>query len=266
MSEVIDKPSEKPLVIPAEKSYSKRGEEVPAAQPMNLVQALSVAAADPRVDVAKVERLWAMLKDQQDREARNAFVAAMSAFKAKVPEIIKRKAVNIPGGAAFTHAELGTVCDAVIPALSEHGFAHRWEVTQAEGLITVSCILSHEQGHETRTTLQGKPDDSGKKNAIQQVGSTVTYLERYTLMAATGLAAKGMDNDGNGAGSAGAGLPEKKVADYLASIGEAADEESLKRSFANAWNAAADVKDKQAQRDFTEARDKRRAELKRGGR
>ena len=36
---------------------------------------------------------------------------------------------------------------------------------------------------------------SGSKNSIQAVGSTVTYLQRYTLLAVTGLAAKGQDSD-----------------------------------------------------------------------
>jgi hypothetical protein len=36
------------------------------------------------------------------------------------------------------------------------------------------------------------------KNAIQQVASTTTYLQRYTLLAITGMSTKGMDDDGRG--------------------------------------------------------------------
>jgi hypothetical protein len=225
-----------------------------------LMKIIDRAAMDPNFDPAKLSQLLDV-KERWDREeARKAFIVAMVAFKAEVPEILKSKAVSIPGGAAFKHAELATVCDAVVPALSRHGFAHRWEVNQEERLITVTCVLTHERGHETRMTLQGYPDDSGKKNAIQQVGSTVTYLERYTLMAATGLAAKGMDNDGNGAGSNNGGtMEEKAVADFIASIDEARDEDELKRIFGRAWNAADNVKDKKAQERFMAARDKRRA-------
>lgn len=45
--------------------------------------------------------------------------------------------------------------------------------------------------------MRASPDNSGSKNAIQAVGSTVTYLQRYTLLAATGLAAAGQDDDGD---------------------------------------------------------------------
>ncbi len=77
--------------------------------------------------------------------------------------------------------------------LAAHGFSHRWDTKQADGRIEVSCILTHNLGHSESTTLEASPDSSGKKNAIQQVASTVTYLQRYTLLAACGLATKDMD-------------------------------------------------------------------------
>jgi hypothetical protein len=47
--------------------------------------------------------------------------------------------------------------------------------------------------------MEAGADVSGKKNAIQSVASSITYLSRYTLLAATGLAAVDMpDDDGAG--------------------------------------------------------------------
>jgi len=43
---------------------------------------------------------------------------------------------------------------------------------------------------------------SGNKNPIQAIASTVSYLERYTLLAITGLTTKDMDDDGKNAGGA----------------------------------------------------------------
>lgn len=267
MSAALKEPKEEPkLIVPERMTEPKRLPAV-SADASAMMKIIDRAALDPNFDPAKLAQLLDVKERWDKEEARKAFIAAMALFKGDVPEILKKKGVSIPGGAVFSHAELGTVCDAVIPKLSKYGFAHRWEVTQVDRLITVSCLLAHELGHETRTTLQGFPDDSGKKNAIQQVGSTVTYLERYTLMAATGLAAKGMDNDGDGAGGSDQpSMDEKKVADYLAALDSAEDEDSLKRFFANAWNAAGDAKDKDLQRRFMEARDKRRDALKKKGR
>jgi hypothetical protein len=52
------------------------------------------------------------------------------------------------------------------------------------------------KGHHEETTLSSSPDDSGGKNSIQAIGSAVTYLQRYTLLALTGLATREQDNDG----------------------------------------------------------------------
>ncbi len=58
------------------------------------------------------------------------------------------------------------------------------------------CTITHELGHSESTSLTANPDISGSKNAIQAIGSTISYLERYTVLALTGLATKDMDDDG----------------------------------------------------------------------
>jgi hypothetical protein len=74
-------------------------------------------------------------------------------------------------------------------------------------------------------TMQAGKDESGKKNAIQQVASTNTYLQRYTFLAITGLATKGQDDDGaafdkgDGDDEAG-GLAEATLVDWETAIGE----------------------------------------------
>lgn len=149
-------------------------------------------------DIDTLERLMAMQERMTAAKARSAFVDAMTAFKADPPTVLKSKAVSIPNGAKFSHATLADVVDAALAGMSKHGLSHRWETTQDAKAITVTCIVTHRDGHEERTTLVGAPDDSGKKNAVQQIASTVTYLQRYTLMSALGLAAKDQDDDGRG--------------------------------------------------------------------
>src|SRR3546814_6903695 len=96
----------------------------------------------------------------------------------------------------YEYATLDAVSAIISASLSEHGLSHRWEVQQLDGgAIRVTCILTHEMGHSERASLQAGADQSGSKNNIQAIGSTVTSLERYTLLAITGLAAKGQDND-----------------------------------------------------------------------
>ena len=132
-------------------------------------------------------------------EARKAYVAAMNAFKKTPPELEKTKKVSF-GNTTFKHATLDNVCAIIGAALSQHGIFHRWDVQQEGAAIKVTCVLTHELGHSERVTLQAGADTSGSKNAIQAIGSALTYLERYSLLAATGLASKDQDDDGKKAG------------------------------------------------------------------
>jgi len=129
----------------------------------------------------------------------------MAEFKRNPPEIFKRKQVAFTtrdgDTTSYKHATLGDVTTAIINGLAQHGISHRWDTKQDGGRIIVTCILTHNLGHSESTSLEGAPDASGKKNGIQQVASTVTYLQRYTLLGASGLATKDEEDD-DGAGAA----------------------------------------------------------------
>ena len=142
--------------------------------------------------VEQLERLLALQERWDATQARIAYVKAMAAFKADPPRIIKDKHVNA-GRASYSHASLAHIINEVTPALSARGLHAAWTTGQDKIAITVSCTLTHEQGHCESVSLCGPPDNSGAKNPIQQVGSTVTYLQRYTLLALLGLATE--DND-----------------------------------------------------------------------
>jgi hypothetical protein len=165
-----------------------------------LLQVISRVAGDPSIDLDRVERLLVMHAKLSEKDAENQFISAMAQFKRHAPKILKMKAVAF-NGVAYKHATLGQVCAVAIEGLGAVGISHRWDLDQQQGgRIKVTCVLTHVAGHSTRTELSGSPDDSGKKNNIQQVASTITYLERYTLLAATGLATDEQDDDGAGAG------------------------------------------------------------------
>ncbi len=203
----------------------KKSKAIVEPQQDNALMALiSRAAMDASFDVAKLQALMEM-KDRWDAtEARKAYVAAMAEFKANAPEILKRKLVEFDtakGTTSYKHAELADVTSAVTQPLAQAGFTHAWATRQLDGgLIEVTCTLTHRLGHSESTTLKGSPDQSGGKNNIQAIASTVTYLERYTLLMATGLATRGMDDDGVAAGQP--PMPAKD-ADWIAKCDEIAE-------------------------------------------
>lgn len=182
----------------------------PAVQPQSdstaIMALIERAVMSPDFDVAKMEKLMQM-KERLDAEAaRKAYVHAMSLFKSEAIEIRKDKKVDAPfkngnGKITFNHATLAGVVDAVVERMGAYGLSHRWDVKQEDGVVIVTCIVTHEQGHSERVEMIAPRDESGNKNPIQQIGSTITYLQRYTLMAATGVAAKDMDDLDDTAGT-----------------------------------------------------------------
>ena len=163
-------------------------------------------AVENGADLDRLERLMALQERWEAGEARKAFVQAMTEFKAQPLEIFKRKKVGYATKegdfVGYKHAELSDVASVVVPALAQHGLSHRWDVKQENNRIVVTCIVTHRAGHSESVTLDAAPDNSGKKNAIQQVASAITYMQRYTLLAITGLATQDQkDDDGRGAGN-----------------------------------------------------------------
>jgi ERF superfamily len=171
----------------------------------NSPAAIMMAAMSKGVSLADMRAMLDLQREWEAGEARKAFHEALARFKAEFLEITKRKRVTFEtrdgGETSYSHAELSDVVEIVGPALARCGFSYRWDVQQAPGNVTVTCILAHSKGHSETVTMSGPPDASGKKNSIQQIASTVTYLQRYTLKAITGVAEKGQDDDGAAAGA-----------------------------------------------------------------
>jgi hypothetical protein len=166
--------------------------------------ALMMVAIEKGLDLDKVEKAMALQERWEANEARKAYHEAMAAFKASPPEIDKDRKVKFQtskGPTEYRHASLANVTDKINSALSLHGLSSGWKVSQADKQITVTCTITHRLGHSESTSLSGAPDDSGSKNSIQAVGSTISYLSRYTLLALTGLATHDMDDDSAGAGA-----------------------------------------------------------------
>ncbi len=157
-------------------------------------------AVEQGADLDKLEKLMGLQERWEATQAKKAFVSAMNQFKSDPPKITKNARVSYTtdkGETTYDHATLSNVCNAVGKSLSAAGISFRWVTNQEKGIISVTCVMTHDLGHSEKTTLCSTPDQSGGKNGIQAVGSAVTYLQRYTLLAATGLATESQDDDGS---------------------------------------------------------------------
>jgi hypothetical protein len=149
-----------------------------------------------------LEKLMALQERWESNQARKAFDEAMSSAKSEIPTITKNRQVGFESkkegarNTSYRHEDLAEIARTVDPILSKYGLSYRFRTkNEPNQPITVTCIVSHRDGHCEENTLQAGRDDTGNKNSIQAVGSTITYLQRYTLKAALGLAASN-DDDG----------------------------------------------------------------------
>lgn len=156
-------------------------------------------AVEQGADIDKLERLMGLQERWEANEAKKQYSVAFAAFKDEAIEIVKTKLITDGPLKGKKHAELAAICAAITPALSKHGLSASWKLTKDDrDWMEVTCTLSHVGGHSDSVSMGGAPDTGPGRNAIQARGSAKTYLERYTLTAITGMAAKEQDDDGAG--------------------------------------------------------------------
>lgn len=153
--------------------------------PMNLID----KAVTNGADLANIEKLMELQDKWESKQAKKSFYEALAKFQKECPTLTKTKK-----GHNYMYAPLGDIVAQIKDVLFNNGLSFRFEQNHNDG-ITVTCIVSHLDGHSEKTTMTALADKSGSKNDVQAIGSTVTYLQRYTLIGALGIstADEGMD-------------------------------------------------------------------------
>lgn len=163
--------------------------------------ALLQLAIQQNLDIEKLERLMQLQERWEAAQSRKEFLTAVSKFQAQCPALEKTKKVEFTNKAGYktkySYAPLGEIVASIKAAMSNNGLSYRWELEDTADKIICTCIVSHLTGHSEKTTMGAAKDESGSKNDIQQRGSSITYLQRYTLIAALGISTADEDVDGH---------------------------------------------------------------------
>ena len=188
----------------AVKEREPQGQAIALATPMDMLG----AALERGAGIEVVEKLMALQERWEKNQGRKAFDEAIAAAKAEIQPVAR----NATGHNSKKYADFAAIARAVDPIISKHGLSYRFRTTQTDR-ISVTCVLSHRDGHSEETTLVGPADATGSKNAIQAIGSTLTYLQRYSLVQMLGIAV-GDDDDGKAAGT-GETITEEQVGELI---------------------------------------------------
>jgi hypothetical protein len=171
---------------------------LPAAQ--GSPDQLIALALEKGASVDALERLMALRERFMADEARRAYFEALARFQSECPPIPRARAVKY-GNTSYNFAPLDVIAATVREPLQRAGLSYRWEMADTKEELRATCIITHVMGHSEQTSMSASPDDSGAKNDIQQRGSSFTYLQRYTLIAALGLTTANDDDDGKSSGA-----------------------------------------------------------------
>jgi hypothetical protein len=171
------------------------------------------AARDPSVDIDKLERLMKMQEDRANKIAQKAFDVALAEMQPKLPVIGRKGRIEVrektSSGKRDGDLQQSTpyalwedINEAIRPILAEHGFSLTFRHGRTpEGLVTVTGILAHREGHREEDTFTLQHDSTGSKNAVQAVGSSNSYGKRYTAINLLNITTRGQDDDGRAAGA-----------------------------------------------------------------
>lgn len=171
----------------------------------SLMEVIARAAADPAIDVEKLERLMAMAERIEARNAEQSFAAAMTDAQGDMGRV-SADATNPQTRSKYaSYAALDRV---VRPIYSKHGFALSFGTGDAPtpDVVRVICTVSHRAGHSRLYHVDMPADGKGAKGGdvmtkTHAVGAALSYGSRYLLKLIFNVAVGEDDDDGNGASS-----------------------------------------------------------------
>ena len=230
----------------------------PPFQPVTLMTVIDRLSNNPQVNLEQLQQLLAMNERWEMSKAKAEYREALAQFKKEPPEIVKNRLAKMEKDGKklfeYSYADLDAVTTAITEGLAAVGITHNFQIKQENGLISVTCILSKGIFSEDGVTLTAGADTSGAKNAIQAIGSTLSYLERYTLLAACGMSAGLPDDDGKG-GDTGNKLTQEQRKARVDAMDKASTLDELKKEYKLAVEEAKAINDGESIKLFEEAKD-----------
>lgn len=172
-----------------------------ASESSMMIQMIQRAAADPAVDVDKMERLMQMHERFVDRQASAAFNAAMVQAQKRIRPVV-RMSFNTQTNSSY--AKLEDIDKQISPIYTEEGFSLSFGTADSPlaGHLRVVCDVMHEQGHTKQYHMDLPLDSAGiagktNKTGVHAHGSTNSYARRYLTMNIFNVVMINEDNDGN---------------------------------------------------------------------
>jgi|SRR5262245_7905373 len=163
-------------------------------------QALITAAIEKGSDVETLERLVALAKDVREHLAREKWFAAMAAFQAECPDVLKTR-IGQTRSYSYAYASLDDILDVVQPVMGRHGLSTRWQTRSDGTTVAANCLIAHELGHVVESGEVVIPversDDGRGATPAQRVAIAMQYAKRLSFKNVSGVEPDSVDTDGS---------------------------------------------------------------------
>jgi hypothetical protein len=225
--------------------------ESPVVAAGTLLQVIERAAANPAVDIDKMERLMAMHERMVARAAEEAWNDAMHASQSEMRPIAAD--ANNPQTKS-KYAKFSTLDASLRPIYTKHGFSVSYDTGESHLQDHVRIYAYVSKGAHTRRYQIDMPNDGkGAKGGdvmtkTHATGAANSYGRRYLLGDIFNVVI-GEDLDGNAA----PGMPETEIAGWITKIEATTSKEKAKDVWREGVKAAGEYKDTYASKRLKEA-------------
>lgn len=198
----------------------------PVDQATSILGLIGQASKDPNVNMDKMERLWAMYKEETGRQAKTKFYAAMGEAQSEMRPVLATATNDQTRKKYASYVDLD---NAIRPIYTKHGFALSFDTGDGapQDWVRVLCTISHRDGHSEVRHIDIPADGKGAKGGdvmtkTHAVMSATSYGKRGLLNLIFNIASGEFDDDGNGAGR----KPEDLITEHEAANIQALIEET----------------------------------------
>ena len=156
---------------------------------------------DPQVPADKLQIMLQMQRELIAERRREAFQTAFVEMAKLMPRVSKQGTVELvtkdgKRHGAYKFARWEDMDAAIRPVLNDHGFGLTFaQADHVNGAVTVIGTLLHRDGHSISSERTLPPDTGPGRNALQAIGSSISYAKRYLAEGLLNIVRKGEDDD-----------------------------------------------------------------------
>jgi hypothetical protein len=164
--------------------------------PQTIYQVLGDLARDPNVDVTRIAALMELQIKAEDRQAEKEFNAAFARLQPTLPRISKNGVIDMGNKGKIYFSKYEDLDSAIRHLYIAEGFSLSFISEPSDKGIVLVAVLAHAAGHQKTSRLQLPPDAGAGRNALQALGSSLSYAKRYLTCDLFNIVTVDQDKDG----------------------------------------------------------------------